>query len=431
MMPTDRFERQLPVLLTELAEPRTPDYLDDLLVLTARTRQRPAWTFLERWIPMVDIARQPVIAPGIPWRSIGLGFLLVGLLLAAVAAFVVGTRPNLPPPFGPARNGLVAYATDGDIYAVDPVTGAATAVVTGPETDLDPQWSLDGTRFAFERMVQGDSGPGLLYVARADGTDLTLMTPKPLAVIEGYAFSPDGLEILLSASPRGIPTIFIANSDGSGICELDVGMPATEPAWRPPDGAQIMFNSVGNIESGYNGLHAVNPDSGEVRTIIEPSIGRYRAQARWSPDGSQIVYYEWASSANITARTHIISADGTGDRMLAIPPDAMWDAAQAWSNDGTRLIAIRGYTGGYEDVRAAVVPVDGSGLGIEVEYPGNINGECCSSWEWAPDDLSILGTPSDGAGRPLPQVLLDPVAGTSNTVPWTTVSHPTWQRLAP
>ena len=50
MMPTDRFERHLPVLLTELAEPRTPDYLHDLLSLTAHTSQRPAWTCsIERW----------------------------------------------------------------------------------------------------------------------------------------------------------------------------------------------------------------------------------------------------------------------------------------------------------------------------------------------------------------------------------------------
>ena len=60
MMPTNRFERQLPVLLDELAQARTPDYFDDLLRLTARTRQRPAWTLLERWLPMVDIARQPL-----------------------------------------------------------------------------------------------------------------------------------------------------------------------------------------------------------------------------------------------------------------------------------------------------------------------------------------------------------------------------------
>lgn len=147
MMPTERFERQLPELLTELAAPRTPDYFDDLLGQTARTRQRPAWTFLERWLPMVDIARQPILTPRLPLRTIGLGLLLIGLLLAAVVAIVVGTRPNLPTPFGPAHNGLVAYAKDGDIYTADPVTGVPKAIVIGPETDLRPLWSLDGAHW--------------------------------------------------------------------------------------------------------------------------------------------------------------------------------------------------------------------------------------------------------------------------------------------
>ena len=92
MMPTDQFDRQLPVLLEELAQPRTPDYFDDLLGQTARTRQRPAWTILERWLPMVDVARQPVIAPRIPLRTVGLGLLIIGLMLAALALFVASRQ---------------------------------------------------------------------------------------------------------------------------------------------------------------------------------------------------------------------------------------------------------------------------------------------------------------------------------------------------
>ena len=51
----DRFERAIPELMTELAPSHVPDYFDDLLQQTARTRQRPAWSALERWLPM-DVA---------------------------------------------------------------------------------------------------------------------------------------------------------------------------------------------------------------------------------------------------------------------------------------------------------------------------------------------------------------------------------------
>ena len=86
-----------------------------------------------------------VLTPRVPWRAIALAAVLIALLMAAVRR-VVGTQPRLPAPFGLARNGLIAYAADGDIFTVDPATDVTTAVVVGPETDLEPKFSLDGTR---------------------------------------------------------------------------------------------------------------------------------------------------------------------------------------------------------------------------------------------------------------------------------------------
>jgi Tol biopolymer transport system component len=432
MMPTDRFERQLPQLLNELAEPRTPDYLDDLLWQTAHTSQRPAWSLLERWLPVFEITRQPVMAPRIPWRSIGLTVLLVALTLALVASLIVGSRPRVPAPFGPARSGLVAYAADGDIYTVDPATGSSTAIVTGPETDLDPRWSLDGRRLAFERSLDGrPNGTSIVVVVNADGSDIAPITPDPLTGVEDYGFSPDGQEVLISATLQGVQTILIAAADGTRIRQLDIGRPPTNAAWRPIDGAEILFMERGDHFNGFGGLFVADVTTGGVRTIFERAFDRYRATPMWSSNGAQIAYTEWVDSNELTAQTHIVGADGTGDRVLPLPPGAIWQAALAWSNDGTRLLVIRGYTGGYEESVAAIVPVDASDFGIEVDSATILNQECCSTWEWAPDDSSILGTPTDVTGTPLDQVLVDPVTGATSTLPWSAVSPPSWQRLAP
>jgi hypothetical protein len=101
----------------------------------------------------------------------------------------------------------------------------------------------------------------------------------------------------------------------------------------------------------------------------------------------------------------------------------------SWSNDGTRLLAIRGYTGGFEESVAVVVPADGSGFGVEAGTVGIPHQACCSTWAWAPDDSSILGTPVGEAGEALDQVLIDPVDGTASVAPWAANSPPTWQRL--
>ncbi len=428
-----RFEQELPGLLDDLYMGPTPTYRDHILHQTSRTRQRPAWSFIGRWLPMVDIARQPVLAPRLPWRAIGLALLLLALLVAMVAALAAGGRPRLPEPFGPARNGLVAYAKGGDIYTVDPVTGTSTAIVKGPETDINPRWSRDGTRLAFKRQDVA-SGTSLLYVVAADGSGLIQITPQPLRDIADYTFSPDGKEILISASPSAFTHILIAETDGSGIRQVDLPGRATDAAWRPPAGSEILFMDSGTDQAGYDSsIYAINARDGRVRTILAgaDAAGRFRGHPAWSPDGSLVSFGEWTGVNALDVRTHIIGADGTGDRILPIPTGAVWEAPESWSNDGTRLLAIRGYTGGVEQSRPVAVPVAGSGSGIEIPYPGGIDTAEVSNWEWAPDDASILGTPLDSSGAALDQVLLDPVAGTSRSVSWQSVSQPSWQRLAP
>ena len=437
-MTTDRrLARDLPQILGDLAMGPYPDYIDDVLATTAQRRQRAAWTFPERWLPMVDIARQPVLAPRIPWRSISVAFVIIALLLAAVAVFI-GSQPRLPAPFGLARNGLIAYDAGGDIYTADPMTGAATAIVSGPETDVAPRYSPDGTHIVFERTL--DAGLGQLYVVRSNGTDLTLITPEPLQLTEPllgepwepYQFSPDGRSVLMAVAEGSKATVAIAQSDGSGVRRLDVGMWAYEPSFRPPDGAEILFVGNSGIVGKAHGLYAVDVARGDVRTIIEPSAVYDIAGATWSPDGSRIAYWRWGgTTAGINARVSVISADGRGDLLLPVPAGADWQATSAWSNDGSRLFLLRGYTPGFEDVRPVVIPADGRSTGVELRVSAVLNGDCCANWEWAPDDSVILGTPTDAAGQPMQQVIIDPETGVTHPAPWTSNSDPTWQRLAP
>ena len=99
-----RFERQLTAVLEDLYLGPSPDYRDEVLAAATALRQRPSWTFPGRWLPMVDIARQPVIASRLPLRAVGLGLLLIGLMLAIIAALAIGSRPRLPAPFFLSRS---------------------------------------------------------------------------------------------------------------------------------------------------------------------------------------------------------------------------------------------------------------------------------------------------------------------------------------
>src|SRR6185312_13093665 len=134
----------------DLAAARVPDYFDDMLRQTARTRQRPAWSALERWLPMGVIARPLPVRP-VPWRLLAVAAVI--LLLAVSALAYVASRPHqLPAPFGLAANGQLYYADPaGDIFSVDPTSLQAKAIITGGDGFITPLPSRDGRSLIFER----------------------------------------------------------------------------------------------------------------------------------------------------------------------------------------------------------------------------------------------------------------------------------------
>jgi Tol biopolymer transport system component len=285
-----------------------------------------------------------------------------------------------------------------------------------------------------------------VYVGRPDGSNLIRVTPDPLVGITGYDFSPDGKQLLISADLNGTPSLFIAATDGSGIHQLKVGMAATNAAWRPPNGSEILFTDGdhGDPSGGNGAIHLVSSEGGDVRTIVsdERPAGIYRGHPMWSPDGSLFAYGEWCdsdcstgkplpTSVGNTVQTYIVRPDGAVDHILPSPA-GQWQAPESWSNDGTKVLVIRGNEiAGGEAPRPAAVPVVGIATGVEIPYPGGVGSDPTSAWEWAPDDSSILGTPTSASGAVLGQVLLDPFKGTFRTLDWSSVSEPSWQRIGP
>src|SRR3954454_12380553 len=170
MTSSSRPDRRLEHGLELLAEPRFPDYLDDVLAVTSRKRQRPAWTFPGRWIPMLEISRRPVLAPAFPWRWIAIALAL--LLIAATVFAMAGSRPKLPPLIGTAGNGLLAYDNGNGISLADPATQASRTIPGTTATDHGPIWSPDGTLLAFVRLGGGAAAVGFV---RPDGSDLRVV----------------------------------------------------------------------------------------------------------------------------------------------------------------------------------------------------------------------------------------------------------------
>jgi len=84
---TDR----LHAALGDVAGPARPDYLSDIVAQAGRVRQRPAWTILERWLPLDIAARRQ----GVPRAAVlfAVMLLLVALLVESVVYVGSQTRP--------------------------------------------------------------------------------------------------------------------------------------------------------------------------------------------------------------------------------------------------------------------------------------------------------------------------------------------------
>jgi Tol biopolymer transport system component len=417
----ERFEREIPELMTELAPARVPDYFDDMLRQTAAIRQRPVWASLERWIPMGVLARTQPMRP-VPWRSIAI-LATLAILLAALAgaALLIGSTQRVPEPFGLARNGSIVFSTaDGQIVSADVQTGATTTLVDGPELDSNPWFSNDGTRFAFDRRTPGS--PAALFVANADGTNLRQLA-GPATEITWFDWSPTGDRFALSRSgdPSGQVTIMDA-SDGS-ISTFRLEFPIASAVWRP-NSDQLVVTTQGMQPGGSaeQGFYLVRSDGTGLRPIATGSS--VINTPTLSPDGSKLAYSTWETGGE--GRTHIIDIDTGVEGGVDFAPDFEFtDLSPVFSPDGTSFVVHRSDVDGY---RLTVLSIDGKRPPVPMgaTHPDMTDG---ATVLFSPDGRKVLATYKDDGTT----WLLDVATGDAERMAWTVppTTSATWQRLAP
>ncbi|HEY6569792.1 MAG TPA: hypothetical protein VIZ22_05850, partial [Candidatus Limnocylindrales bacterium] len=214
----DDFDRQLTGWFEATAPGHEPEHLlGTVLARSSQTRRRPAWLIPERWTSMSAISTAAV-GPRFNWRLLVLvALLLVALIVGGVLVAGGGSR-RVPPPFGPAGNGDIAYVTDGQLWIAAADGSGARAITSGDGIKGIPTWSRDGSRIAYLVYVSPVSTmPASLFVANPDGQ-------APTAIVEGadylqyFSWSPDGRTIAFSRwidFPGQRDRVFVAPADGS------------------------------------------------------------------------------------------------------------------------------------------------------------------------------------------------------------------------
>jgi len=431
MIPTRRFDQELPELLLEASTGPYPDYIDDVIGQTSRLRQRPAWTFPGRWLPMdLVIPRQ---AGRLPMRSLVI-LALIALMIVALVVVAAGSRRPLPPPFGIADNGVIAYTANGQVLVVDPTLGVPRALTAGAD-DVAPAFSPRGDQLGFVRRV-----PGALvaFVAKPDGADpreiARATVANPAADLMAFEWAPDGAHIAFGYKEDDHEVLDIVRTDGSGSSRVQVDGDIRDPVWRAPDGRQFVAR-VGWRAGGADyvlfdadGSHAL-PLALPKDSDVDDSPDHVLIAESWSPDGTRLSYNTaHLLGGTYVQRIHVATIDSSGkvtaDRRYEYDRRNDVEGWAVWSPDGTRFV-MNASSADADPWRIAVGESDGTGaltyLGRETVTPQAMG------HGWSPDGQTIIAKYIEEHEA----WLFDPAGGPGRQVDWWAADGdgPSWQRV--
>lgn len=380
------------------------EYLDETLEAIGGLSQRSAWTSLGRWLP-ARLTLPRVAAPRAALPLAVLAVLLLGVLLALAIA---GSQKRLPPPFGLAATGLVAFEQNGDIVATLPDGSGLRTLVAGPGVHWDLTWSHRGDRFAYwTTMSKGTNlqdDPAFLSVADADGSNQLVVSGGPVwdvgDVLPNATWSPDDRQ--LAFANEGV--LYVVNADGTNQHQIgDDSHTRDGPVWSP-DGSLIAYTGqpIGDPYNN-NSLYVITPDGRNDTNLFKPD-GAYEigsnSNPSWSPDSRSLLVH--VGGADLPNSIAMASRDDAGNwddgKVIAGP---LPNFLPAWSNDGTRFTFLQEIPGS-PDLYVMVADADVNHVRQLSNRHVNLTTPC-----WTPDDRYIRAEAA-GAERSIVLIPLDP-----------------------
>jgi hypothetical protein len=418
----DGFERTVSDWLDEQAGRGAPGYLDEVLSRTTRTRQRPAWSSLERWLP-VDLTAQPrFLARPTLGKALLVGAVLLALIGIAIVA--VGSRvQRVPAPFGLAANGQIAYWADGDILVADPDGTHAHTVTSGPTEDFAPGYTRDGTQLTFLRTVSPHEAT--LMIAAPDGSGVRSILNEPLTDATWFDSSPDSRSLAVAHAVNGVRVLSIVDIEHGTMRTLDVNGLDVDywVAWLPGTTSELLFGSrTGSGDAQRAGIYSIQADGSGLTPVVPSVIGPAEYNnPDLAPDGRTLTYWRW-ESATLPGRIHQLDIATKKDRELRFDPSSYGEVGLLHSPDGSQVLLARNGTAFGQTM---IAPADASRPGILVGRQWNKNGDG-AGYGFSPDGKTVFVAFAGEA----PQ-FFDAATGAPRTGPSTKSECCSWQRLAP
>jgi Tol biopolymer transport system component len=316
---------------------------------------------------------------------------LAGTILAACILVLATTVEPAEASF-PGANGKIAFQRNVDgapeIYIMNPDGSKLTRLTNTAAIEKQPSYSPDGRKIAFVRDYN-------IFIMNANGTNKTQLTNTTVAE-DQPTWSPDGTQIAYARGTNDFQpfkkggSIYVTNADGTGkptrlTTRVVEGVAYDfDPAWSP-DGTQIAFSRHTSYQGGSYDIYTMNvapeSDTNQAQRLTDTPWGD--VEPSWSPNGAQIVFSSIGSLSPSNLDVFVMNADGSNEENLTNTPQKE-ERGAVYSPSGTKIAFARypRFAGGGCGAEIYKINVDGANP-VELRHDRN-GGACWPDWQPLP-----------------------------------------------
>jgi Tol biopolymer transport system component/DNA-binding winged helix-turn-helix (wHTH) protein len=218
--------------------------------------------------------------------------------------------------------------TPSEIYSLDLATAVAQPITKPPsrwDGDSSPAFSLDGSKIAFVRGIEGYVRD--IYVMNAAGGEPIRLTFDD-RMVSSVAWTADSSAIIFSSNRAGKYSLWKVSVAGGTPERLPVG---SEDAFAPAvsRAGTLAYTQTSSTWS----IRRVDLKSSKTPTASLWSSTQQDSAPQFSPDGSKIAFQSWRSGSQ---EIWVSSSDGSSPVKLTSFEKSL-TGSPSWAPDGTQL----------------------------------------------------------------------------------------------